>query len=225
MKRFCMLIVLSIIAVAAYTQQSTTLYFTDKNGLQDSLSVVIGLSDEEIAAIPVYTPDEAEQEVKDSVHWVWLWNYMEQTTLSRVYAYKPYEGFIDGGKRWILIMPERLPVTINWDKDFFIKNDLQGSVISDMISWFDAVCGDEEILWKLLAENDSCVLHTLGCAYEYINTLLVKVLGISIGTHANFESLDDIPAPSSSATKILRDGQLYIKRDGKMYTIQGIEVK
>lgn len=39
------------------------------------------------------------------------------------------------------------------------------------------------------------------------------------------ESLDDIPAPSSSATKILRDGQLYIKRDGKMYTIQGIEVK
>jgi len=37
-------------------------------------------------------------------------------------------------------------------------------------------------------------------------------------------ALDDIPAPSS-ATKILRDGQLYIERDGKMYTIQGIEVK
>ena len=37
-------------------------------------------------------------------------------------------------------------------------------------------------------------------------------------------ALDDIPAPSS-ATKILRNGQLYIERDGKMYTIQGIEVK
>lgn len=38
-------------------------------------------------------------------------------------------------------------------------------------------------------------------------------------------SIDNVPISSSSATKILRNGQLYIERDGKMYTIQGIEVK
>jgi len=37
-------------------------------------------------------------------------------------------------------------------------------------------------------------------------------------------ALDDIPAPSS-ATKILRDGQLYILREGKTYTVTGQEVK
>ena len=34
-----------------------------------------------------------------------------------------------------------------------------------------------------------------------------------------------IPAPSSSATKILRNGQLYILREGKTYTVTGQEVK
>ena len=231
MKRFSTLIVLAIVAVAAYTQQSTTLYFTDKNGLQDSLFVVIGLSDDEIAALPVYTPEEAEQAVRDSVHWVWLWNYMEQTTLSRVYAYKPYEGNMGKAKEWIFFPDDRIPVRISWDKQFFINNDLKHSYITDWVCE-DAVCGGEEIHYLLLTSADSCSLQntypTAECTYDCwsFDGICLKVLTFAVGTSENdiYEAIDNIPA-SASAVKALRDGQLYIIRDGKMYTIQGIEVK
>jgi hypothetical protein len=232
MKRFCMLIVLAIIAVAAYTQQSTTLYFTDKNGLQDSLSVVIGLSDEEIAAIPVYTPAEAEQEVKDSVHWVWLCTGMYPGSYKREYAYKPYKGNMGKAKEWIFFPDDRIPVSISWDKQFFINNDLKHSYITDWVCE-DAVCGGEEIHYLLLTSDDSCILQntypTAECTFDWwrFDGICLKVLTFAVGTSENdiFEDINNIPASTSSASKILREGQLYILRGDHIFDTQGKMVR
>ena len=238
MKRFSMLIVLAIIAIAAYSQQSTMLYFTDKNGLTDSLSVIIGLSVEEIADLPVYTQDEVEQEIRDSVHWVWLHHPEVYGTpeypggYKREYTYTPYKGKMYKVIDVIYFPNDRIPVRISWDKQFFINNELKHSYITDWVC-DDAVCGGEEIYNLLLTSNDSCILRntypTAECTYDcwLFDGMCLKTLSFAIGTSENeiSEAIDNIPAPSSSATKILRDGQLYIERDGKMYTTQGIEVK
>ena len=231
MKRFSMLIVLAIIAIAAYSQQSTMLYFTDKNGLTDSLSVIIGLSDEEIAALPVYTPAEAEQAMRDSVHWVWLCTGMYPGDYKREYAYKPYKGNMSKGKEWIFFPDDRIPVRISWDKQFFINNDLKHSYITDWICE-DVVCGGEEIHYLLLTSDDSCILQntypTAECTFDWgrFDGICLKVLTFAVGTSENdiYEAIDNISA-SASAVKALRDGQLYIIRDGRTFNAQGMRAE
>jgi len=231
MKRFSTLIVLAIVAVAAYSQQSTMLYFTDKNGLTDSLSVVIGLSDEEIAALPVYTPAEAEQAVRDSVHWVWLCTGKYPGIYKREYAHKPYEGYMNKAEEMILFPNDRIPVRISWDKQFFINNGLKHSYITDWMCE-DVVCGGEEIHYLLLTSADSCSLQntypTAECTYDCwsFDGICLKTLRFAVGTSKNDIWLDinNIPA-SASAVKALRDGQLYIIRDGRTYNAQGMRAE
>ena len=220
------------------TEQFTTIYFEDNNGWKDSIFVAVGLSEEEIAAIPIYNYEEAEQAMRDSTHWVWLFRPGVYNTPSypgqykRVYTYIPFNGYIDNRKEIIYLPVNRMPVTISWDQQFFVENNLEGSVLSDMPAWFDVACIDVEIFEMRLAQNNSCVLHDTSergmewCTYLYWDDMFVKELGISIGTNKNLSQdtkniLSDIP----SAIKILRDGQLLIERDGKIYTVTGQKVR
>ena len=219
-------------AIAVQAQQSTFIYFEDKDGERDSLEVVIGLTDEQIADIPmigvVYAGYKA---LRDGPLWV-LIDGPQNYQFSHVYAYMPYDGFIEKGRKNIYIRADRLPVTISWDKQFFVDNDLTGSVLSDWNIWFEARCKDEDINIVKMAFSDSCVAHYTvrdygqSCTYQnWMNDLLVKEIGLSVGTIQNYgEGVEAIP-DGLSATKILRNGQILILRGDKTYTLQGQQVE
>jgi hypothetical protein len=100
------------------------------------------------------------------------------------------------------------------------------------VEWIEGI-GTKHILWPF---GRTCYAtgmelqfqHTL-CAADSEGNILYSFDTNYLGIHndcPNAETaLENIPASTSSASKILHDGHLYIKRDGKMYTIQGIEVK
>ena len=237
--------ILFLIGILATTtlqaRQSSYLYFADKNGLMDSLEVAIDLTDEERASIPEWSYDETVNAIQDSVHWVWLWSSgvtvyyggdWGSMTFSRTYPYKPYGGHIEGGKRYLYLPADRLPVTITWNKQFYIDNNLQGSVLSDMICWFDAGCDDDDLPQEILSSTDSCVVHytymegDLWCTYSDWDGLIVKQIGLSIGTLDNLsQGVGSVNSEDSSATKIFHNGQILIQRGDKVYTLQGQEVK
>lgn len=219
---------LSILFVAQmHAQQSTFMYFEDKNGLKDSLEIAIGLTEDQIAALPYYTVDEAEHAFKDSTLWVLLEEGMwYELKYSQTYPYKQYSGMIESNRREIMIPADRLPVKISWDKQFFIENGLTHSIMSDMGSWFDCGCSDGEIYILLLTDADSCVVHDTfngsWCSYEYVGDVIVKHIGIALGAGTNpIEGIETIPLDTPSASKQLRDGHIFILRGDKTYTLTG----
>ena len=232
-------IIFCLIPILVQAQQFTTIRIEDKNGLKDSVFVACGLSDEQIDSIPFYTTDQVYQSWQDSSsHWAWI-EVVEcceqyQIKYGQTYIYKPYGGYIDGGRRNIIFPADRLPVTITWDKQFFIDNNLKGSVISDMSAWFDCVAGDEEIRGFIpLIESDTCTLHNTSDrvdyqwgSYRYIEDLFVKFIGLSIGTIDNLsQSISKVQRGDVQCTKVIRDGQLLIECNGKTYNAQGAEVR
>ena len=225
------LLTLQAVVLFGNCSPATTLYFEDKNGLKDSLIILLQPSEEEAATIQEVSQDVALQAMKDSTRWVWLTrNWREKDAYSNTYSYQPYAGHMSWGMERIYIPADRLPVTITWDQQFFIDNSLITSVLSDMKSWFDAVCGEEDLHAQWLTQANSCVLHnkysgTPGCTFEKWGEVLVKVLGLSVGTDKN-QAVESISADDrSSASKTLHDGVLYIIRpDGKTYTSTGTEV-
>ena len=102
-------------------------------------------------------------------------------------------------------------------------------------SWFDVGCPDGVLLSEVyLTRTDSCIIHYTynenvdPCSYEYlegIGGMLVKTIGLSLGTSSNI--LWDVEQTYSgiSATKILRDGHIYIQRGDKAFNITGTEIK
>ena len=219
-----------LFAMQTYAQQSTFMYFEDKNGLKDSLEIIVGLTDEQIDQLPYYTADEAVQALRDSTHWVLLGTGGRK--YSQTYPYTPYYGMIEGKRRNMYISANRLPVTISWDKQFFIENGLTHSVMSDMGSWFDCSCLDGEIYKLLLVEADSCIVHNTYdgnlCSYDYFEgnyfeeSMLVKWIRIALGAGTNpIEGIEAIPSDTPSASKQLRDGHIFILRGDKTYTLTG----
>ena len=217
-----------LFAMQTYAQQSTFMYFEDKNGLKDSLEIIVGLTDEQIDQLPYYTADEAVQALRDSTHWVLLGTGGRK--YSQTYPYTPYYGMIEGKRRNMYISANRLPVTISWDKQFFIENGLTHSVMSDMGSWFDCSCSDGEIYKLLLVEADSCIVHNTYdgnlCSYDYFEgnyfeeSMLVKWIRIALGAGTNpIEGIEAIPSDTPSASKQLRDGHIFILRGDKTYTL------
>ena len=220
-----------LFAMQMYAQQSTFMYFEDKNGLIDSLEIIIGLTDEKIEQLPSFTPDEAVQAIQDSTCWVLIksQSLWEDRKYLRTYAYEPYEGLIDGDRREIYFPADRLPVTISWDKQFFIDNELTHSLMSDWGSWFDVGCRDGEIYMLLLAGVDSLIIHNTSngelCSYEYFGNIFVKHFGIALGAANNpIEGIENIQT-ETQRTKILREDQIFILRGDKTYTVTGKEVK
>lgn len=221
-----------LFAMQMYAQQSTFLYFEDKNGLKDSLEIVIGLSDEQIEQLPSFTPDEAVQVFRDSTCWVLIksLSLWEDRKYMHTYAYKPYGGLIESDKREIFLPADHLPVTISWDKQFFIDNELTHSVMSDMVSWFDCGCSDGEIYMLLLADVDSCIIHNTFngefCSYVYFGNVFVKHFGIALGAANNpIEGIENIQTDTHTSIKLFRNGQIVIERNNKIYTVTGTEVK
>ena len=220
-----------LFAMQTYAQQSTFMYFEDKNGLKDSLEIAIGLTDDQIEKIPSYTTEGAVQAIRDSTWWVVLKgrSWREERQYLRTYAYQPYNGLIEGERKEIYFPADRLPVTISWDKQFFINNGLTHSVMSDMGSWFDASCSVIEMYKVLLAANESCELSAIFdvdfCSFDYLGglgELPVRHFGIALGTANNpIESVETIPSDTPSASKQLRDGHIFILRGDKTYTLTG----
>lgn len=219
-----------LFAMQTYAQQSTFMYFEDKNGLKDSLEIAIGLTEDQIAALPYYTVDEAEHAFKDSTCWVLLQTgFWPEPKYSHIYPYKPYNGWIIGERKEIYFPANRLPVTISWNKQFFIENGLTHSIMSDMGSWFDASCSVIEIYKVLLAVNESCELSVVsevdGCSFDYWGgwgELQVRHFGIALGAGTNpIEGIETIPLDTPSASKQLRDGHIFILRGDKTYTLTG----
>ena len=232
MKRIYLLLCICM-TIVVQAQQSTFIYFEDKNGFKDSIEIAIGLTDEQIADIPELGIGEAYIALKEGPHWVWIdgpHDYM----MSRVYAYKPYDGFIEKGRQNLWIRADRLPITISWDKQFFVNNNnLMGSVLSDWNIWFESGCEDEDVPIVKLAFEESYIVHytyvenaSYNCTYQnWLKTVLVKRIGLSVGTIYNYgESIEIVPN-GLSATKILRDGQIFILRGEKTYTVTGQEVR
>ena len=214
--------------------QSANLYFEDKNGFKDSLEIAIGLTEEEIGLLPQYSYEATQQAMKDSVHWVWLWSEgsSETMTFSRTYVYQPYSGYIEYGKKYLYLPADRLPVTITWNRQFYIENNLEGSVLSDMPSWFDVGCEDMSLSSARLSQIESCEIPytyiegDTSCSYRDWSGLIVKQVGLSIGTLENLsQDLEIISQDEISASKSIRSGHLLILRDGKTFTATGQEVK
>ena len=219
-------------ALSLYAKQSTFIYFEDKNGFKDSIEIAIGLTDEQIADIPELGIGEAYIALREGPHWVWIdgpHDYM----MSRVYAYKPYDGFIEKGRQNLWIRADRLPITISWDKQFFVNNNLMGSVLSDWNIWFESGCEDEDVPIVKLAFEKSYIVHytyvenaSYNCTYQnWLKTVLVKRIGLSVGTIYNYGESVEIVPNGLSATKILRNGQLLIENGDKTYNAQGAEIR
>lgn len=227
---------LLLFAMQMHAQQSKYLYFEDKNGLKDSLEIVVGLTDEQIEQLPSYTPAEAVQAFQDSACWVVIGDRSswEDRKYLRTYAYKPYNGMIEGERREIYFPADRIPVTISWDKQFFVDHELTHSVMSDMGSWFDAGCSVIEMYQVFLSSNESWQLSATfedsdgGCSFDYLGgwgELLVRHFGIALGAANNpIEGIEEIPT-ETQCTKLFRDGQIFIIRGDKVYTIQGQEIR
>lgn len=104
MKRFYIFISL-LVSITIQAHQSAFLYFEDKNGAKDTLEIAIGLSDEEIAAVPTIGLTEAMYEMqKSGHHWVWMDGVLSEWDFGRVYIYKPYSGFIENGRKNIFFL-------------------------------------------------------------------------------------------------------------------------
>ncbi len=218
--------------VLAQAQQSTYLYFEDKNGVKDSLQVVIAQSNEDISTAPPMELAEVKQAIMDSTYFIVIRPNVFRQEFYRTYTYTPYGGYIENRRKDILIPADRLPVTITWDKQFFMDTELL-SVLSDMPCWFDVGCRDQSMQTTWLAKADTCIVYnSLGedmCTYEYLDMdngeVIVKNVGFSIGTKQNLDEAIEHLETAPSATKVLRDGQILILRNGKTYTMQGQEVK
>lgn len=229
-------IILSVLlSVQIYAQQSAFLYFEDKNGLKDSLEIVVGLTDEQIGQLPSFTPDEAVQAFQDSTCWVLIQDRSpwEDRKYLHTYAYRPYNGMIEGERREIYFPADRLPITISWDKHFFIDNELPNSIMSDMAVWFDAVCNVTDMYKVLLSVEESCEVRTEFngdlCNFDYWGDwgeLLVRHFGIALGATQNpIEGMDSITIESSAVNKLSHNGQILIIRDDKMFTILGERIE
>ena len=226
---------LCLIPLLIQAQQSTIIRFEDKNGLKDSITVMCGLTEEQINSISVFTEDQMTQAWQDSSsHWVWMEmsNYGEESKYGQTYIYIPYYGYVEAGKKSIIFPADRLPVTITWNKQFFNDNNLNGSVMSDMDAWFDCMSSDEELM-TMLSENETCTLHNTSSrkendwgSYKYIGDVFVKFFGLSVGTTNNLsESINHIQSNKVQSTKFFRDGQLLIECNGKTYNAQGMEAR
>ena len=221
--------ILSSITLGA--QQYTYLYFEDKNGLRDSLAVVTDLSDEQIAEIPVYSDEEVEQAFNDSTYWVIMGQGIwPQVSNTHTYAYKAYTGIIESQRKDIIFPANRLPVTISWNQQFFIDNGLVNSIMSDMGAWFDVACRDADLYMVLLSDSNTCTTYDTydgeGCSYSSFGSILVKHIGIAIGAANNpIEGIDNILISNQNARKLLHNGQLFIERNGRMFTVTGMEIE
>jgi hypothetical protein len=234
MKRFYFCVV-GLIALVAQAQLSTYLYFEDKNGVKDSLQVVIAQpSDEDISIAPPMELSEVKQAIMDSTYFIVIRPNIFKQEFYRTYTYTPYGGYIENRRKDILIPADRLPVTITWDKQFFMDTELL-SVLCDMPVWFDVGCSDQSMQTTWLAKADTCIVYNSleegypMCTYEYLDVdngeVIVKNVGFSIGTKQNLDEAIEHLETAPSATKVLHDGQILILRNGKTYTMQGQEVK
>lgn len=233
MKRFYFCVV-GLIALVAQAQLSTYLYFEDKNGVKDSLQVVIAQpSDEDISIAPPMELAEVKQAIMDSTYFIVIRPNVFKQEFYRTYTYTPYGGYIENRRKDILIPADRLPVTITWDKQFFMDTELL-SVLCDMPVWFDVGCSDQSMETTWLAKADTCIVYNsleedYMCTYEYLDVdngeVIVKNVGFSIGTKQNLDEAIEHLETAPSASKVLRDGQILIIRNGKTYTIQGAELE
>ena len=104
--------------------------------------------------------------------------------------------------------------------------------MSDMGSWFDAGCGVMDMYIVLLAIDDSSEVRTEFngelCMFDYLGgwgELLVRYFGIALGAASNpIESIEEIPT-EAQCTKLLRDGQIFILRGDKVYTVTGQRIE
>ena len=224
--------ILSSITLGA--QQYTYLYFEDKNGLRDSIEIAVGLTEEEIDAIPTYTLQQTIQAMKDSARWVWIHPTLGlDDKYGSIYSYVPYDGPIWNGCRYIYFPADRLPVTIRWDKQFFIDTELTPSFLSDAAGWDDVGLNTdlgEEIYAMRLKDNDECVLHytytSINWPYDKFDDVIVRMIRIYIGTQSNLEQdVKTVRDALSPARKLLHNGQLIIERNGRTFTVTGTEIK
>ena len=72
--------------------------------------------------------------------------------------------------------------------------------------------------------------HSEQNTYRYVTTYGERHTGISVRlvrdiNKSDNEAIHPVNTDNAQCTKILRNGQLFIIRDGRMYTIQGQEIK
>jgi hypothetical protein len=118
--------------------------------------------------------------------------------------------------------------TIDSRKHIFVQNDL-----SNTFEWIEGI-GTRYILWYkartcYATGMDIQYQHTL-CATDSDGNVLYSFDTDYLGFHNNncqWEpmAIENTASPSLSTTKFLRDGQLFIRRDDKTYTIHGTEIK
>ena len=102
--------------------------------------------------------------------------------------------------------------SIIWIEGIGNYNDL-------MVPHYRANAWDAKYKRVLCAQKGQETTYDLGLFYYFTcDGVKNKIIDF-------IEPIEHIPAPSSSATKILRDGQLYILREGKTYTATGMELR
>lgn len=220
--------------------KSTYIYFEDKNGLRDSLEISLGLTDEEIDAIPTYSKDQVNQAAENGERWVFITKDVldyDYVAFRTVYVYEPYNMPIWFGQRRIFVPIDRLPITIRWNKQFFVENDLLGSFLSDWVTGMPDVGGDYEIASARLINYESCSFsytyvgdlnaYYPGSSYDKLDgNVIYKMIDLYLGTQRNLDQdLRTAEESLSPATKRIVDGVLMIEKNGRTYNAQGAEVK
>ena len=216
--------------------KSTYIYFEDKNGLKDSLEIAIGLTEEEIDAIPTYSKDQVNQAAENGGRWVFITKDVldyDYVAFRTVYVYEPYNMPIWFGQRRIFVPIDRLPITIRWNKQFFVENDLLGSFLSDWVTGMPDVGGDYEIASARLINYESCSFsytyvgdlnaYYKGSSYDKLDgNVIYKMIDLYLGTQRNLDQdLRTAEESLSPATKIIREGHIHILRGNKIYTVTG----
>ena len=226
--------------IASFAATTSTMYFEDKDGNIDSLEIALGLTEEEIDAIPTYSKDQVNQAAENGGRWVFITKDVldyDYVAFRTVYVYEPYNMPIWFGQRRIFVPIDRLPITIRWNKQFFVENDLLGSFLSDWVTGMPDVGGDYEIASARLINYESCSFnytyvgdlnaYYAGSSYDKLDgNVIYKMIDFYLGTQRNLDQdLRTIKCNISHATKIIRNGQLLIEKNGRTYNAQGAEVR
>lgn len=128
---------------------STSLYFEDKDGNRDTL--IIGMDSTATYKVDSlweveYSTEEMLAITESGKHWVWgiIRNYYPDLKIiintflrTQIVPPTPKNSWTEDALFYMVVPPERLPVTVKWDKTAFSIPEVQKSIITDYVCGFD----------------------------------------------------------------------------------------
>lgn len=144
---------------------TTWIYFTDKDGIRDSL--LVGMDPEATFGVDekwetVMTTQDIDK-WKEKTFWACFKfdGNQEEPYYTRSNIVPPLARceIIGKGAFTIIFPADRLPVTISWNKEAFAAPDREYSTLSDLLQWFDVTADNNDNVEITMSKEDHVTLY------------------------------------------------------------------